>query len=663
MNTQKNQREVHTITGFITTISKGIGFINDETNPLPEDVMIEAGHLNTALNGDEVEVQLHPLVKGERQTGQVTRVINRAKDTFVGTLDIKKDTAFFTPDDRKAYTDFFIPLSKTSGAKDGDKVQVKLVRWDDPKRNPEGEVIRVLGKKGVHNVEMESIVLDKGFDTRFPPEVEAEAEQIEKNEKIITDEEIARRKDFRGTLTMTIDPFDAKDFDDAISFKELPADPNAGVQISSKKMYEIGVHIADVSHYVREGTALDREALKRGCSIYLVDRTIPMLPEVLSNDVCSLNPHEDKLAFSSVFIMDENGKVHDRWFGRTVINSNKRFTYENAQKSIDGGENGGGEYARELIILNTIAKKLQKEKHAQGAIEFDTEEIKFKLDENGKPIGVYRKERLDTHKLVEEYMLLANREVAKFIYDSMKKKGGKDTGAIYRIHNMPDAERISDLGIFVRALGHHFPKDKISARDISAMLKSIEGTPEADLIKTATVRSMAKAVYSTQNIGHFGLAFEFYTHFTSPIRRYPDLLVHRVLYNHLHTNKFSDTDIVKYQKIADQSTDREIAAAEAERASKKYKQVEYMSTRIGSEYDGIISGISDWGIYIEEAETKSEGMVKLRDLGNDFFTVDKKTYSITGQKTKKRYRLGDKVRFKVVAADLEKKTLDYKLVG
>lgn len=647
-NSNSTTKNSHIIKGTIATTGKGLGFVNDITKPLPEDILIEAGYLNTAMNGDTVEVSLHSKVRGERQTGEVVRVISRRKKAFVGIIEIRKDAAFFTPDDRRAYTDIFIPLSKIDGAKNGEKVQVKIVKWDNPKKNPEGEVIRVLGNKGEHNVEMESIVLDRGFETSFPPEVEKEAQEIEKNEKIITPEEIAKRRDMRDTLTFTIDPFDAKDFDDAISFKDL-----------GSGNYEIGVHIADVSHYVREGTALDDEALKRGCSIYLVDRTVPMLPEVLSNDVCSLNPNEDKLTFSSVFVMDSNGKVHERWFGKTVINSNKRFTYEEAQESLNTKQ---GEYYNELFILNTIAKKLQQEKHAKGAIEFETEEIKFKLDEYNRPIGVYKKARLDTHKLVEEYMLLSNREVAKFIYDSMKKKGGRDTGAIYRIHDMPDPERIADLGIFIRALGHHFPKDKITARDINVMLKSIEGTPEADLIRTATVRSMAKAIYSTQNIGHFGLAFDFYTHFTSPIRRYPDLLVHRVLFNHLYTNKFGDKDIVKYQKIADQSTEREIAAAEAERASKKYKQVEYMSTRIGNVYDGIISGIAEWGIYLEEAETKSEGMVKIRDLGNDFFEIDKKTYSVIGQKTKKKYRLGDKVKFKVIAADLEKKTLDYKLV-
>jgi ribonuclease R len=647
---RQGDRPNTTIRGTIMTTGKGLGFVNDERAPLPDDVMIEAGFLNTALNGDTVEVALHPLVRGERQTGEVTRVISRAKKNFVGIVELSHNTAFITPDDRRMYTSIVIPtLTGAPRLENGMKVQVKITQWTDPKRNPEGQIVRVLGKKGDHNVEMESIVLEKGFDTRFPAEVEKEADEIGKNKAQWFNDDIHIRKDFRDTLTFTIDPFDAKDFDDAISFKKLGGGK-----------YEIGVHIADVSHYVREGSALDREAFHRGCSIYLVDRTIPMLPEVLSNDVCSLNPNEDKLTFSSVFVMDDHGRVHERWFGRTIINSNKRFTYEDAQKCID---EKAGPYAEELIILNTIAKVLQKEKKHKGAIEFDTEEIKFKLDENNKPIGVYRKERLDTHKLVEEYMLLSNKEVAKFIYESLEKKGHHGTGSIYRIHDAPDPDRISDLGIFVRALGHHFPKDKITSRDINVMLASIEGTPEADLIRTATVRSMAKAIYSTKNIGHFGLAFEYYTHFTSPIRRYPDLLVHRILANHLYHQKFSDREIVTFGKIAEQSSEREIAAAEAERASKKYKQVEYMSERVGNVYDGIISGIAEWGIYIEEIETKSEGMIKISELGDDYFEIDKKTYSVIGQRSKKKFRLGDKVRFKVIAADLEKKMLDYKLVN
>ncbi len=639
------------IIGTISTIRKGMGFVTDP-NDEENDIVIESDDLNFALNGDAVEVKIQKGKKSQNDKfgnkfGEVVAVLTRARETFVGTVESREGKVGVIPDDKKMYVDFMLTGAEAKKVSDGDKVLVKLGDWKDPKGNPEGIILRVIGKKGNNNAEMESIVLEKGFDTRFPPGVEEEADEIEKNEKIISKEEIAKRRDIRGTLTVTIDPFDAKDFDDAISIKELP-----------NGRYEIGVHIADVSHYVREGSALDKEAKKRGCSIYLVDRTIPMLPEVLSNDVCSLNPHEDKLSFSAIFEMDEKGEVHDRWFGRTVMNSDHRFTYEDAQESLDSKS---GKYFKELTILNNIAKILQKEKFNRGAIEFEQEEIKFKLDSEGKPVGVYKKARLDTHKLVEEYMLLANREVAKFIYDSINKKGKKDTGSIYRIHDIPDQERMLDLSIFAKALGYNLKtKDgKVTAYDIKNLLKQVAGTPHEALISTATIRSMQKAIYSTKNIGHFGLAFDFYTHFTSPIRRYPDLLVHRILYKHLQHMPFGDREIVEFQHTAEESTAREIDAAEAERASKKLKQVEYMSDKIGQTFEGTISGVTEWGIYVEEKETKSEGMIKIRDLGNDFFEFNKKTYSILGQKTGKKFTLGDSIKFKVMAADLDRKTLDF----
>ena len=665
----------NTITGKITTTRKGLGFIADPENA-DSDIVIEAGFLNTALNGDTVEVRVTGKTtgkKGPQKMGEVTRIMERAKETFVGTVDVEQGLYFLIPDDKKMYTDIVIAPddAKQAGLEKDQKVQIhlNLAGWTDPKKNPIGKVLRILGKKGENNVEMESIVLEKGFEMNFPPGVEQEAEEIERN-KEITAEEIAKRRDIRDTMTFTIDPFDAKDFDDAISFK-----------IMGDGLYEIGVHIADVSHYVCEGSALDKEAVKRGCSIYLVDRTIPMLPEVLSNDVCSLNPHEDKLTFSAIFTIDDHARIQSRWFGRTVMNSTHRFTYETAQAAIDGDASlvekyssgtqpaslavPGMQYAPELTTMNRIAKILQKEKFAHGAIEFETEEIKFKLDINGKPIGVYKKERLDTHKLVEEYMLLANREVAKFIFDSIKKNGPRDTGAIYRIHDMPDKEKIADLATFAKALGYdlHITKDGVvTARDMNKLLKEVAGTPQESLISTAAVRSMQKAIYSTKNIGHFGLAFDFYTHFTSPIRRYPDLLVHRILAKHLSHEPLGDRDIVVYQHIAESSTRREIDASSAERESKKLKQVEYMSSRIGQIFDGTISGVSDWGVYVEEKETRSEGMIKLRDLGNDFYTFNQKTYSIVGERSKQRFTLGDPIKFKVVAADLDKKTLDYTLV-
>lgn len=622
-----------------------MGFVEDPKDE-ENDIVIESDKLNFALNGDTVEVAILSEKKDEKM-GKVLKVLERSRTVFVGTVEEREGKKGIVPDDKKMYVDFMLSPEEAKKVNGGDKVQVELGEWTDAMKNPQGKILRVIGKKGNNNAEMESIVLEKGFETSFPPKVEEEAQQIEKTEKKISAETIAERRDIRGTLTVTIDPFDAKDFDDAISFKDLGNDK-----------YEIGVHIADVSHYVREGTALDAEAQKRGCSIYLVDRTIPMLPEVLSNDVCSLNPHEDKLSFSAIFIMNSKAEISDRWFGRTVMNSDHRFTYESAQESIDSKT---GPYAKELITLNTIAKVLQKEKFAAGAIEFEQEEIKFKLDENGKPIGVYKKARLDTHKLVEEYMLLANREVAKFIFDDIARKGKKDTGAIYRIHDTPDQDRMSDLSTFAKALGYDLKtkEGKVTSKDLKSLLRQVEGTPHQALISTALIRSMQKAVYSTKNIGHFGLAFDFYTHFTSPIRRYPDLLVHRILHKHLKHMPFGDRDIVAFQQIAEKSTAREIDAAEAERASKKLKQVEYMSDKVGQVFQGTISGVTEWGLYIEELETKSEGMIKIRDLGNDFYQFDKKTYSIVGQKTKQKFTLGDPIKFKVMGADLDKKTLDF----
>ncbi len=682
------------IVGIISTIAKGAGFIDDPANE-EASIYIEPGFLNTALNRDTVEVRITgtqknkegaqrgvPTKEKKEKTGEVVRVISRARDRFVGVIGEDMGKPVVIPDDRKMYVKIELSADKAKKASKDDKVQVELLPWTDPKNNPHGKIVRILGKKGVNDVEMESIVLEKGFEVGFPSAVEQEAENIGKN-KTISAEEIAKRRDMRSTPTFTIDPFDAKDFDDAISFKRLTEQEVVSGKwqvVSGEQLYEIGVHIADVSHYVRPGTALDKEAVKRGCSIYLVDRTIPMLPEVLSNDVCSLNPQEDKLSFSAVFIVDDKAHIKDRWFGKTVMNSTHRFTYETAQAAIDNNAaniekyakgmqtvasaEAGMKYRDALVTLNRLAKILQKEKFMKGAIEFEQDEVKFRLDPSGKPIGVYVKPRLDTHKLVEEYMLLANREVAKFVYDQISAKGKKNTGAIYRIHDTPDKDRIKDLAIFVRALGFDLKhKDgEVTAQDINRLLDAIDGTPQESLISIAVIRSMQKAVYSTNNIGHFGLAFDFYTHFTSPIRRYPDLLVHRILEKHLNHEPFGDSDIVAFQKIAETSTDREIDAADAERSSKKLKQVEYMSTRVGQTFQGTISGVTKWGIYVEEKETRSEGMIGMRNLGSDFFVFDEKTYSVVGQKSGTRYTLGDTVTFKVLSADVEKKMLDFGLV-
>jgi ribonuclease R len=684
----KVKSKKYTVKGIVSTTAKGVGFVDVPKAgggkiDRDDSIHIEVGFLNTALNGDmvEVTVQEKKIAGKVEKEGEVVKVISRAKENFVGTIKMEGGEFIVVPDDKKMYASFTIDKKDIGNAKVDDKVYVKMMSWLNAEVQPQCKIIRVLGQKGNNNVEMESIVLESGFEIGFPGSVEKEAEEIEKNEKIISKEEIAKRRDIRGTLTFTIDPFDAKDFDDAISFKKLTEDEVKSLDIKgSGPLYEIGVHIADVSHYVREGSALDREAVKRGCSIYLVDRTIPMLPETLSNDLCSLNPGADKLSFSAIFIMDNRAHIHSRWFGKTVMNSDHRFTYETAQAVIDGDANlitkysnglqapdsvnAGTKYRDILVTLNSLAKILQKEKFSKGAIEFETEEIKFRLDKDGKPVGVDLKQRLDTHKLVEEYMLLANKEVAKFIYDSIKKKGNRDTGAIYRIHDVPDKEKITNLSIFVKALGYDLrTKDgEVTAKDFNNLLDQIENTPHESLIRTAAIRSMQKAIYSTKNIGHFGLAFDFYTHFTSPIRRYPDLLVHRVLQKHLKNEPFNDRDIVAFQKIAENSTDREIDAADAERASKKLKQVEYMSTRVGQTFEGTISGITKWGIYVEEKETKSEGMIGFRNLGNDFYNFDPKTYSVSGEKTGKKLTLGDTVTFRVISADLEKRTLDYAIV-
>lgn len=679
--------EIKTTIGFISTTRKGAGYIDASPRKgrksIEPSIYVEEGTLNTALNGDSVEfLTKEKMIRGVKQKiGEVVRVVSRVKDTFVGIVSIEKEGTVVVPDDKKMYVNILIIPDEAKDLEKDLKVQVRLKPWIDPKKLPEGKIIRILGKKGINDVEMESIVLESGFEIGFSPIVEKEAKEIERTKGIILNTEIPKRRDMRDTPTFTIDPFDAKDFDDAISFKTLSDIEIQKIGSGNGPLYEIGIHIADVSHYVQAGTSLDKEALKRGCSIYLVDRTIPMLPEVLSNDVCSLNPKEDKLTFSAVFVVDDNANIHSRWFGKTVMNSIHRFTYETAQAVIDGNASNITKYSKDiqtvasasagmpyreaLVTLDRLAKILQKNKFSEGAIEFEQQEIKFRLDGEGRPIGVYVYERLDTHKLVEEYMLLANREVAKFVFDAIKKKGPRDTGAIYRTHEVPDKDKIKNLATFVKALGYdlHTTKDgNVTAKDINHLLDQVEDTPHESLVRTATIRSMQKAIYSTKNIGHFGLAFDFYTHFTSPIRRYPDLLVHRVLEKHLNNEAFGDRDVVTFQNIAESSTAREIGAADAERSSKKLKQVEYMSTRIGQTFQGTISGVTKWGIYVEENESKSEGMIAIRNLGNDFYNFDEKTYSIVGEKTGEKFTLGDRVNIKVLLADLDKRTLDYGLV-
>lgn len=644
----KNTNKQSAKKGIISITSMGTGYVT--AVGFDEDVQIQPQFLNTALHGDEVEVVLFPSVEGEKLNGEIVGVLKRAKMEFVGTIDKRKgsDFSFVVPDDKRMYMDIFISPSDTKNIQNGFKALVQIKRWDDPKKNPEGKILKVIGKKGDNDVEMESIVLEKGFQVGFPQKVEREAELLEQKSRIISEKDIAERRDFRNITTFTIDPEDAKDFDDAISFEGV-----------SGGLFEIGVHIADVSHYVREDSELDKEAQHRGVSIYLVDRTIPMLPEVLSNDICSLNPKQDKLTFSAVLTISADGHIKKVWLGRTIINSDKRFVYEEAQKVLD---DGNGPYYHELEHLNKIAKMFKERRMKGGALDFEKDEVKFKLDAKGKPVEIIEKKRLDVHKLVEEFMILANKEVASYLGAEIKKisKGA----SIYRVHDVPKKEAVNELLAFLRMLGHDIEErgESISSKELNEIFGKIKGKPEESLIKTVAMRSMAKAIYSTRNIGHYGLALENYTHFTSPIRRYADLLVHRVLDKHLKGGHLSDEESAWYHNFAMELSQREVGAVEAERSSVSLKQTEYMMARIGTVYTGVISGITNWGVYVEESHTKANGMVKLKDMQDDFYVLNKETYSLIGTKTKKKYSIGDEVKIKVVGGDLERKTIDYRFV-
>ena len=631
---------------------RGTGFIKAPELGIDEDILIQPDHLGQALDGDQVTFRL--LSKSEqtsdRREGAIVAVTKRAYRELIGA--IHRNTSggyYFQSDNRRIHIK--PTVTNATPEDESQKVVVELEDWPVG-GEPTVTITDTLGPLGAHETEMQAIIRGGGFGTDFPAAVQEAAKALHSDQQTIFQEALVdeKRRDMREVETFTIDPADAKDFDDALSYREVATD-----------RYEIGIHIADVSHYVREGDVLDLEARERGTSIYLVDRVIPMLPEVLSNDLCSLRPNEDRLAFSAVFILDQSGTIHDMWFGQTVIHSDTRFTYEEAQEILD---TGNGKHHTALDHMMTIARALRTQRHQAGAIAFEQPEVRFELDERGAPIRAYTKERTETMLMIEDFMLLANQQVATHIKE-LSEQSNRDLAFVYRIHDAPSPDKIEELGLFVRALGYEFETKggEVSAKTLNRLMKAVTGSPEENLIKTATIRSMAKAIYSTKNIGHFGLAFTYYTHFTSPIRRYPDLLAHRMLRRHLDKTPISGQELAKYERISVASSEREMEAVSAERDSIKFKQVEYMANKVGDTFNAVITGVADWGVYVQEVDSQAEGMIHISKLGDDYFVHEKSKYHVKGERTGKKYRLGDEIKVKLTRADVDERQLDFELAS
>lgn len=625
------------VVGTVDMTSSGAAYIVCDKDVLEDDVYINHRNLNHALHGDVVRVLLYAKSK-KKLEGEIVEIIESSDKLYVGVIEVSKNFAFVVVEDRTMPYDIFISLNKTKGAKNGQLVTARITEWPQRAKNPFGEIVEVLGNPGENDAEMHAILAEYDLPYKFPLDVEAEAEKIPEN---ITDEEIKKRRDFRSVTTFTIDPHDAKDFDDALSLQKLP-----------NGLWEVGVHIADVTHYVTPESIIEEEAYNRATSVYLVDRVVPMLPEKLSNGLCSLRPNEDKLCFSAVFLMDDSANVKEEWFGRTVIHSDRRFSYEEAQEVIEGKE---GDLKQEILQLDVLAKKLREKRFNKGAIAFDKVEVKFNLKEDGKPLGIYFKVSKDANKLIEEFMLLANKKVAEFVGKQLKKT------FVYRIHDVPNVEKLENFAQFVRKFGYDlsYYDIKDASKAINKLLDQIKGTPVQDVFENLAVRSMAKAAYSTENIGHYGLAFQYYSHFTSPIRRYPDMMVHRLLQRYIDGKR--SVNELDWEDYCKHSSEREMRAANAERASIKYKQVEFMADKVGEEFEGVISGVTEWGIYVEIIETRCEGMVSTKDLDDDFYSYDENNYCLRGKYKNKEYRLGEKILIKVVKANLAKKQLDFVL--